>query len=492
MTSIIVCFFSPCDYELPKQNFQKCLHGLECVDAEVVVVQALLEGQPEQPVPKRFKSLVFHVKTAWFRKENLWNVGARASAGDKLIFLDSDVVYEDSEWVLKCSDALDRYDVIQPFSKAVWRDPEFAELQTKVSAAEVIRDGGNYYGGTHHPGFGWGMTRNAFNQIGGFHEDCITGEGDVAFAVSLVKDEQVNAIARWLRASTRFFASKKYKAYRRHNSCLGLTVGVPENLSVFHLWHGNISDRGYQDRYKRVPPCDDGEYHLIERPDGIKELSRQEDIDNMNAYFSGRNEDGRHPRFILCGMGKTGSNSTAEAIRQLGFQPMHMGDAGYHGDTRVRERLHQNFSEGKPMLDEIWGYDCLADWPCPLYYREIADQYPDTKFILTYRDPMAAALSWGRMTHVQGLRQPDVYPKHRGYKSFLDETIRHIDGVFNYFSDKIDRLLVLDMADPDITKWRLLADFLGVEPPLDQNKPFPRVFDHKQWEIEEKQRMRNA
>lgn len=492
MTSIIVCFFSPCDYTLPKENFQKCLTGLQSVDAEVIVVQAVLSGQSPQPVPENFKSLVFSVDTAWFRKENLWNVGARASSGDKLIFLDSDVVYEDDDWVSKCNDALDKYHVIQPFSVAVWRDPNLNELQRKTSAAQTIRDGNDYFGGAHHPGFGWGMTRQAFNATGGFHEDCITGEGDVAFALSFIDDERIKRISRWLRSSTRFFGSRKYKAYRRHNYSLGLRVGIPEDVSVFHLWHGNISDRGYHDRYKRVPPGVSGEYDLILRPDGIKELARKQDIDNMNEYFHGRKEDGRHPGYILCGMGKSGSNSTAQAFRDLGFQPLHMGDAGYHNDFRVRNLLHRNHVENKPMLDGIKGYDMLADWPCPLYFSEIADQYPDTKFILTYRDPMAAALSWGRMTHVQGLRGTDAWPKHRGYKSFLDETIRHIDRVFDYFSDKIDRLLVLDMADPDITKWRLLADFLDVKPPLDPNKPFPRVFDHRQWELDEKQRMRNG
>ena len=55
-------------------------------------------------------------------------MSARASSGNKLIFLDSDVVYEDSNWLDKCT-MLDRYHVIQPFSVAVWRDPELAELQ---------------------------------------------------------------------------------------------------------------------------------------------------------------------------------------------------------------------------------------------------------------------------------------------------------------------------------------------------------------------------
>ena len=71
MTSIIVCFFSPCDYKLPKENFQKCLEGLRSVDAEVVVVQAVLNGQSPQPVPDEFKSLVFNVETAYLEKRIL-------------------------------------------------------------------------------------------------------------------------------------------------------------------------------------------------------------------------------------------------------------------------------------------------------------------------------------------------------------------------------------------------------------------------------------
>lgn len=87
------------------------------------------------------------------------------------------------------------------------------------------------------------------------------------------------------------------------------------------------------------------------------------------------------------GFGRTGTHSLKTAIELLGLGPCHhmfevrdhplqlpAWEAVADGETAHWDRMFE-------------GYRAQVDWPGARYWRELADHYPESKVILTVRDP---------------------------------------------------------------------------------------------------------
>lgn len=91
-------------------------------------------------------------------------------------------------------------------------------------------------------------------------------------------------------------------------------------------------------------------------------------------------------KVIGAGWGRTGTESLKIALEQLGF------DRCYHGfdlfnDGRKLQYWKQLRVEGKTDFDALFkGYRAAVDFPSAYYYRELLQQYPEAKVILTVRD----------------------------------------------------------------------------------------------------------
>ncbi|KAH8886631.1 hypothetical protein GQ53DRAFT_875300, partial [Thozetella sp. PMI_491] len=98
---------------------------------------------------------------------------------------------------------------------------------------------------------------------------------------------------------------------------------------------------------------------------------------------------------IVVGLGRTGTSSLQQALVQLGYPKV------YHTRTIPTERpedafkwiefLNQKFRDKTSIPRSRWDnvlgdYNAATDVPCALFYRELAEAYPDAKFILSVRD----------------------------------------------------------------------------------------------------------
>jgi hypothetical protein len=292
--SIAVCmaFYSPCDYELPKRHLSQTLEWLAGEGVQAVLAQVVLPGQSPQPVPTGITSLVYESSDVMFYKENLWNLAARSCDADKLLFLDTDIVFGAADVIEQTSQLLDRVDVCQPFCTAVWLDRDRKIINARRSATFAISRGYEPHGRYYHPGFSWAMTRRAFDFIGGFYDRHILGGGDLGFAFALD--------LRWagvdLRArnphDAHFAASTSYGIYRMQAANLCLRVGCLENVDAIHQWHGDTADRQYCSRGSFLPLEPGHEYPVHARSDGLLEWDNPADSERVLAYFRSRREDG--------------------------------------------------------------------------------------------------------------------------------------------------------------------------------------------------------
>ena len=91
-------------------------------------------------------------------------------------------------------------------------------------------------------------------------------------------------------------------------------------------------------------------------------------------------------RLIGAGLPRTATTTQLFALEQLGLGPCyHMRDL--LADLERGLPLWERAAEGAPEWDRIFGeVRSAVDWPSARYYRELMDEYPDAKVLLSVRD----------------------------------------------------------------------------------------------------------
>lgn len=92
-------------------------------------------------------------------------------------------------------------------------------------------------------------------------------------------------------------------------------------------------------------------------------------------------------KVIGAGFGRTGTNSLRVALEKLGIEKCYhmtevMTKPGHM--SRWTDIMAGNAADWETLFD---GYQAAVDWPVSAYYKELMEIYPDSKVILTVRDP---------------------------------------------------------------------------------------------------------
>src|SRR4051794_10397381 len=92
-------------------------------------------------------------------------------------------------------------------------------------------------------------------------------------------------------------------------------------------------------------------------------------------------------KVIGAGFGRTGTLSLKVALEVLGYGPCyHMIELLEHPEHVER---WEAAVRGEPVdWEELFhGYQATVDWPGAAFYKELSERYPETRVILTVRDP---------------------------------------------------------------------------------------------------------
>ncbi len=184
---------------------------------------------------------------------------------------------------------------------------------------------------------------------------------------------------------------------------------------------------------------------------------------------------------IGAGFGRTGTLSLKLALEKLGVGPCHHMMEVIGKPEHIQ--LWQQAAEGVNVdWSEVFaGYQSAVDWPVCAFWKELAEVYPEAKFILSLRD----ANKWfdsADATIFAGMRKFDGKDPHgkmvntlvveNTFGGNVDDRASAIE-VFEKHNEEVrntlpaDRLLVFEAADG----WAPLCEFLGVPVP---NEPYPR------------------
>src|SRR5271155_848521 len=201
-------------------------------------------------------------------------------------------------------------------------------------------------------------------------------------------------------------------------------------------------------------------------------------------------------KVIGAGLPRTATSTQMIAFEMLGFGPCyHMRNVLADLEAGIPPWVQA--LEGNPDWEGIFGdAQSSCDWPSAAYAKELSEYYPESKVVLTVRDPAG----WGRsmrdtvwaiyfggsiMNHLCEAR----YQVDLGWKGFIDlmkpmiwENGAALDGdhfndeglfaLFNRHPERIkseipaDRLLVWDPKEG----WEPLCAFLEVDVP---DEPLP-------------------
>ncbi len=197
---------------------------------------------------------------------------------------------------------------------------------------------------------------------------------------------------------------------------------------------------------------------------------------------------------IGAGFGRTGTNSLKIALEILESQPCHHMREVFPSENQIN--WFHNKANGEFInWDEVFeNFGSAVDWPSSAYYRELAEYYPESKVILSVRNPDKWYDSTKETIYFISTAVPKwilfFSSKKRRIYEMIQNTIWQgvFDGKFEdrdyaiaVFNNHVkavkssipeDRLLIHEAKDG----WKPLCEFLGKPIP---DESYPRVNEAK-------------
>lgn len=294
---VILPYFNYCEYGRRKQLFLEFIERLRGIPTiRVVVVEAALPGKKFQlpkAIPGVFKHVGFVTDHYLWIKENLINlaVAQLPPTWYNIAWVDADITFLNKNWSAETLKTLEHKDVVQLFHTAIHMGPDDEAIKIEKGFGFMHQTSDQPYHkdakyGFWHPGFGWAMTRTAYEKMGGLVDWAIMGSGDRHTALALIGKVEYSH-----PGNISIEYAKQLKDFEAR--CEGLTLGFVKG-TILHHWHGRIEDRKYQERWNILTK---GAYNpsvdIVRNKNGVITLTTEGERlhDQLRQYFEGRKED---------------------------------------------------------------------------------------------------------------------------------------------------------------------------------------------------------
>jgi hypothetical protein len=252
---IISCFYNPNAYVTKPENFNRFIERIQASGLDYRIVECAF-GKQAFSLKKDPRILRLRTTDIMWQKERLLNIALEhlPERCKKVVWLDCDVLFENTDWAVETSRMLEHYKVIQPF-KQVIRLPKhtidykgsgecywsfgfvFRNNPLLVSQGKFEDHG--------HTGFAWAAQKSILQKYK-FYDVCIAGTADHIMAHSFVGDWDTHCVKRVFGNNPQFYdhylkwSKKIYSSVRSKVSYVDGTL--------LHLWHGDVVNRKYAER----------------------------------------------------------------------------------------------------------------------------------------------------------------------------------------------------------------------------------------------------
>ena len=195
----ITCYFNPAGFEQPLANLLKFSRRARQQGLRLAIVELALADNPHQ-LDESICDLLIQLRSdeVLWHKEALLNIGIEQLPPecDKVCWLDSDILFDNGDWVGQTEDALDHHRVVQPFSHCLWLPPEVETIDEELTTYPAMHDEfsrihGFGFGWAHfgrhalearilygHVGFAWAARRDLIESIKLYDADIYAGSWD--------------------------------------------------------------------------------------------------------------------------------------------------------------------------------------------------------------------------------------------------------------------------------------------------------------------------
>jgi hypothetical protein len=172
------------------------------------------------------------------------------------------------------------------------------------------------------------------------------------------------------------------------------------------------------------------------------------------------------PYIFNIGLNRAGTNSLTEALNILGIPSIHyMSEDG----RQLLKLANDNTRDNKDVFDSLdVDYRGFSDFAGELFLDSLYTQYPNSKFILTNRNPEAWVKSKTFLWEVLKQETP--------VECTIDDYYHKVDIIRYFFKDKPDDIfLELNICeDGGSDTWNQLCSFLDKDVP---DIEFPRLHE---------------
>jgi hypothetical protein len=262
----VTCYFNPGRNGVRKSNYHLFREhlGVPLVTVELAYDDAfdLVESDAEILIQIRGGAVLF-------QKERLLNVAIRAlpESCDKVVWIDSDIIFGAEDWPRRVSEALDHFPIVQPFEKLhhmprSWQAETFSEADasfTWQSAVHAISEGELPGWAVNPPappatdsyalGSVWAAQRGLLDRHGLYDAGIVGGGPRLVACAAYGILEPVIVGQRMNSHQRRRYLDWAVPFARDIGGAVAPVAG-----DVFHLWHGDLTRRGYDTRHRDLAP----------------------------------------------------------------------------------------------------------------------------------------------------------------------------------------------------------------------------------------------
>lgn len=287
----VCCHYNPCGYDRLEENYHRFRSALP-PDLDLWTVELAYDEQPWR-LPGGDRTIRLRGtrdRHVLWQKERMLNVAFEVipKEYDAVCWLDRDVIFGNSDWVLETKSALAQYSVCQLYERWLFLD-EAGRIGRIRPGHVYAKASGLGYG---VPGGAWAARREVI--AGGIYDRHIVGGGDSVLAWSF--DRGRYRQSRPLSPKWQMYCDEKVRDQH------ALTQGSMTYIGgdAMHLYHGEHINRQYNERYEFVKaghydPAVDVE---VDPQTGLLQWTAEARsqkprlVEAVAAYFALRQEDG--------------------------------------------------------------------------------------------------------------------------------------------------------------------------------------------------------
>lgn len=299
MLTIVTAYSNPILYSSRPRLYRAFEQHMKDSGVRLITIECALGERPfEVTDPNDPDDVQVRCDTLVWHKESLQNIGIqharRTAPGTRYIgWFDGDITFRDADWAVKTIQALQHYDVVQPWSHCIDLGPAGEFVQVDYSLAFNWHTERSHWMRKKpyafcHPGYAWAARASALETVGGLLECAALGAADHHMALALL-GKVMDSVPKGL--SPTYLAA--IKAWQELALKLGKNFGYVRN-TIEHGWHGAKADRRYVPRWdilveEKYCPVTDIRRNLH----GVIELAlnKPELRHRIDRYFRQRAED---------------------------------------------------------------------------------------------------------------------------------------------------------------------------------------------------------